>query len=90
MSVGKNMEMLFYNIGLLKLLFKIVNKMALLGRYYKTKNQTIVGQFITTLALHAQKIYVSFRQILGHMIENPKLHIPTKNDEIMMKAVLRD
>ena len=24
------------------------------------------------------------------MIENPKVHIPTKNDEIMMKAVLKD
>ena len=24
------------------------------------------------------------------MIENPKVHIPTKNDEIMMKVVLKD
>jgi hypothetical protein len=38
MSVGKNMEMLFYNIGLLKMLFRIVAKMPLLGRYYKPKN----------------------------------------------------
>lgn len=34
--------------------------------------------FINTIAIHAQKIYISFRQILGHMIDNPKTHIPTK------------
>ena len=38
MPVGNNMEMLFYNIGLLKMLFRIVAKMPLLGRYYKPKN----------------------------------------------------
>jgi hypothetical protein len=38
MPVGKNMEMLFYNISLLKMLFRIVAKMPLLGRYYKSKN----------------------------------------------------
>lgn len=38
MSVGKNMELLCYNIGLLRMVFKIVAKMPLLGRYYKSKN----------------------------------------------------
>ena len=80
MPAGKNMEMLFYNIGLLKLLFRIVAKMPLLGRYYKSKNEEIVCNFVNTIAVNAQKIYISFRQILGHMVENPKVHIPTKND----------
>jgi len=39
MPVGKNMELLCYDIGLLKMVFKIVNKMPLLGRYYKDKNE---------------------------------------------------
>ena len=46
--------------------------------------------FINTIAVHAQKIYVSFRQVLGHMIENPKVHIPQRGDEIVMKTILKD
>ena len=68
MFLGKNMEMLFYNIGLLKMVFRIVAKMPLLGRYYKPKNDHIVTTFITTIAVQAQKIYISFKQILNHMI----------------------
>jgi hypothetical protein len=34
----RNMEMLFYNISLLKMVFVIVAKMPLLGRYYKDQN----------------------------------------------------
>lgn len=90
LPVGKNMEMLFYNMGLLKMLFRVVAKMPLLGRYYKQKNELVVGIFINTIAIHAQKLYISFRQILGHMIQNPRVHIPTKQDQMMMKTVLRD
>lgn len=46
--------------------------------------------FINTLAVHAQKIYISFRQILSHMIDNPTVHIPTRGDELVMKSILRD
>lgn len=34
----KNMELLFYDISLLKMVFVIVSKMPLLGRYYKEQN----------------------------------------------------
>lgn len=90
MPVGKNMEMLFYNIGLLKMIFRIVAKMPLLGRYYKPKNEQVICSFINTIAIHAQKVYISFSQILIHMVENPSVHIPTKSDEKIMQVVLRD
>jgi len=61
--------MLFYDISLLKLLFRIVAKMPLLGRYYKSKSENTTQAFISTIAVHAQKVYVSFRTNLGTMID---------------------
>lgn len=52
--------------------------MPLLGRYYKTQNDMIVSNFINILAVHAQKIYVSLRVLLAHIIENHKIHLPTR------------
>lgn len=62
------MDLLFYNISLLKLLFVIVNKMPLLGRYYKSQNDSITCNFINTISVQAQKIYVSLRVVLCHII----------------------
>lgn len=90
MPVGRNLEQLFYNMGLMRMLFRIVAKMSLLGRYYKDKNEVNLTSFINTIAVHAQKIYVSFRVILVHMIENPKVYIPRREDELIMKVILRD
>lgn len=82
------MDLLFYNIGLMKLVFKVVDKMPLLGRYYKSQNEMIVSLFIDTLAIHAQKIYLSIRVLLIHIIEHHKLHLPTRQHEIIMKTIL--
>jgi hypothetical protein len=77
-------------MSLLKMVFVIVSKMPLLGRYYKEQNELVTCNFINTLAVHAQKIYVSFRVLLCHVIENPKTYLPTREHEMIMKSILCD
>lgn len=62
--------------------------MPLLGRYYKSKDDLVVNNFIYTIAVHAQKIYMSIRVLLAHIIENHKSHLPTRDHELIMKTVL--
>jgi hypothetical protein len=45
-------------------MFKIVNKMPLLGRYFKDTNEIITSSFIETIAVQAQKLYTFFKNAL--------------------------
>ena len=86
----QSLDVLYYDITLLKLLFTIVNKMPLLGRYYLKDNEPVVTNFINTLAVHAQQLYISFRQILGSIIDHPKVYLPTRDHEMILKGILKD
>jgi hypothetical protein len=50
----------------------------------------VTCNLINTLAVHAQRIYVSLRVILVHVIENAKVYLPTREHELVMKGVLCD
>lgn len=43
---GEALEALFYSINMLKLLFKIVEKMPFLGRYYKPSQNEVISSAV--------------------------------------------
>lgn len=65
---GEALEGLFYSINMLKLLFKIVEKMPFLGRYYKPTQSPIVSSAVEILAMTAQKIYGFFKACLNEIL----------------------
>ena len=58
------LDSLFYAINMLRQLFVVVEKMPLLGRYYKPKNNNTVSSAVEVIALQAQKLYGSFKYAL--------------------------
>jgi hypothetical protein len=60
-SGPSSFEKLFYIHQLFVQLFKIVQKMPLIGRYYKDQNQVLTTTFIEVIAVQAQKMYAAFK-----------------------------
>jgi len=50
---------------MLKLLFKIVEKMPFLGRYYKPSQNEVISSAVEIIALQAQKLYGFFKATLS-------------------------
>lgn len=62
---GQALQGLFYSINMLKLLFKIVEKMPFLGRYYKPSQNEVISSAVEIIALQAQKLYGFFKATLS-------------------------
>ena len=83
-------EKLFYIHQLFLQLFKIVQKMPLIGRYYKDKNQVLTSTFIEVIAVQAQKIYSSFKYCIQELVSNHTIYIKSKEDEVLFKSILEE
>ena len=83
-------ERMFYLNHLFVDLFKIVNKMPLLGRYYKEANEIVTTTFIETIAVQAQKLYVPFKSMLQELLINPKKYLHSREDEQLVKIILEE
>ena len=59
---------MFYCINMLKMLFKIVEKMPFLGRYYKPNHSAVISSAVEILALQAQKLYGYFKGCLNEIL----------------------
>lgn len=81
-------EKMFYINNLLLDLFKIVNKMPLLGRYFKENNEIVTCNFIETIAVQAQKLYMPYKAMLQELLSNHKKYLVTREDEQMVKVIL--
>ena len=84
------LDSLFYAINMLRLLFKVVEKMPLLGRYYKPKNNGTVSSAVEIIALQAQKLYGSFKFALTEILYHKERYISTREQEKYMRGVLVD
>jgi hypothetical protein len=62
---------------MLKLLFKAVEKMPFLGRYYQLKNREVVNTAVEVIALQAQKLYGSFKFALAEILYQREYYIRT-------------
>jgi len=69
--------MLFYTINMLKLLFKAVEKMPLLGRYYLQKHKAVISTAVEVIALQAQKLYGAFKASLTEILYQRSTYIRT-------------
>jgi hypothetical protein len=65
---GQALQMLFYSINMLKLLFKVVEKMPFLGRYYKPKNTSVICSAVEIIAAQAQRLYAAFKHSLSEIL----------------------
>lgn len=72
--------MLFYSINMLRLLFKVVEKMPLIGRYYKNKNNAVISSAIEIIAVQAQRLYESFKNSLSEILINREYFIKNRKD----------
>lgn len=75
---------------MLKHLFKVVEKMPFLGRYYKPKNNSVVSTAVEVIALQAQKLYGSFKHSLTEILYQRELYIKNSEDECIMRGILVD
>ena len=64
--------------------------MPLIGRYYKTKNNSVISSAIEIIALQAQKLYGCFKLYLCEMLNHPLAYIKSKQDEIIFRGILLD
>lgn len=87
---GEAKEVLFYSINMLKLLFKVVEKMPFLGRYYQQKNKEVINTAVEVIALQAQKLYGSFKFALAEILYQREYYIRSTEDEIIMRGILAD
>ena len=83
-------QMLFYSINMLRQLLKVVQKMPLIGRYYKAKNNSVVSSAIEIIALQAQKLYGTFKLYLCEILNHPLAYIKNKDDEVIFRGILVD
>lgn len=77
---GEALEMLFYSINMLKILFKVVEKMPYLGRYYKAKNNSVISSAVEIIALQAQKLYGAFKHSLSEILYQKEFYIKNRED----------
>lgn len=83
-------EKIFYINHLFLDLFKIVNKMPLLGRYFKEKNEIVTCSFIETIAVQAQKLYIPYKAMLQELLSNSKKYLKSRDEEKMVKIILEE
>lgn len=74
------MQMLFYSINMLRLLFKVVEKMPLIGRYYKNKNDQAISSVIEIIAVQAQRLYDSFKNSLSEILINREYFVKNRKE----------
>lgn len=84
------MQLLFYCINMLKLLFKVVEKMPFLGRYYKCKHNATISSAVEIIAVQAQRLYGGFKYALSEILYRRDVYIREKGDEKIMKGILDD
>jgi hypothetical protein len=87
---GETMQNLFYSVNMLRLLFKVVEKMPLVGRYYKPKANEVITSAIEIIALQAQRLYNSFKTCLSEVLLNPAHYITNAQDELIIRGILCD
>lgn len=87
---GEAIEGLFYSINMLKQLFKIVEKMPFLGRYYKPTVNAVVSSAVEIIALQAQKLYSYFKACLTEVLYRREFYVKDKDDELIMRGVFSD
>lgn len=75
MCKGQAMQMLFYCINMLKLLFKVVEKMPFLGRYYKIKHNAAICSAVEIIAVQAQRLYGGFKHALSEILYRRDVYI---------------
>jgi hypothetical protein len=72
--------MLFYCTNMLHLLFRIVQKMPLLGRYYKQQHTEVICSAIETIAAQAQRLYAGFKHALTEILHRREEYIKGKEE----------
>lgn len=80
MRRGQALQTLFYCTNMLKLLFKAVEKMPFLGRYYKQQYSATVCSAIETIAAQAQRLYGAFKHALTEILYRKEEYIRTRED----------
>ena len=75
---------------MLKLLFKVVEKMPFLGRYYKSKHNAAICSAVEIVAVQAQRLYGGFKYALSEILYRRDIYIREKGDEQIMKGILMD
>ena len=75
---------------MLKLLFKVVEKMPLIGRYYKNKNNQVISSAIEIIAVQAQRLYDSFKYSLSEILINREYFIKNRKDENIIRVILME
>lgn len=85
---GKAFEMLFYTTNMLHLLFRIVEKMPLLGRYYKQQYTAVICSAVETIAAQGQRLYGGFKHALTEILYRKEEYIRNKEDENIMRGML--
>lgn len=88
MRKGQAFEMLFYATNMLHLLFRIVEKMPLLGRYYKQQHSAVICSAVETIAAQAQRLYGGFKHALTEILYRKEEYIKSKEDENIMRGML--
>jgi hypothetical protein len=69
------------------------HKISPLARYYKEGElhcQSLLRDFVMTLAYHAQEMYTTFKAILGEIIRFPGQYVRSAEERQMVKFVLED
>ncbi len=88
MRRGQAFELLFYTTNMLHLLFRIVEKMPLLGRYYKQQHSAVICSAVETIAGQAQRLYAGFKHALTEILYKKHEYIRNKADEDIMRGML--
>jgi hypothetical protein len=88
MRKGQAFEMLFYCTNMLHLLFRIVEKMPLMGRYYKQQHSAVICSAIETIAAQTQRLYAGFKHALTEILYRREDYIKSKEDEGIMRGIL--
>lgn len=82
--------MLFYCTNMLRLLFRAVEKMPFLGRYYKQQYSATICSAVETIAAQAQRLYGAFKHALTEILYRKEEYIRTREDEAIMRGMLMD
>jgi hypothetical protein len=54
------------------MLFKTINKISLLGKFYKKQNTPVMQGVIEMIAFQSKQIYFAFKSLLTVILSNPK------------------
>lgn len=71
-------DQLFFLINLLKLLFKSINKIALIGKFYRPKNPIVWQGAIEMIAIQAKELYFVFKNIIITILQETQKFLFTE------------